>query len=54
MLTIVVFLGIQQSPAVGLAIAELLLDGKFQTIDLSRLGFDRLITHKPLYETEIY
>ncbi|KAJ3653843.1 hypothetical protein Zmor_013075 [Zophobas morio] len=46
--------GIQQSPAVGLAIAELLLHGKFQTIDLSRLGFDRLITHKPLYETEIY
>ncbi|KAG5889634.1 hypothetical protein JTB14_028914 [Gonioctena quinquepunctata] len=35
--------GIQQSPAVGRAISELILDGGFQTIDLTRLGFDRLI-----------
>lgn len=47
------FLGIQQSPAVGRAVAELLLDGGFQTIDLTRLGFDRLLLQKPMYEVNI-
>ncbi|XP_044750384.1 FAD-dependent oxidoreductase domain-containing protein 1 isoform X2 [Coccinella septempunctata] len=46
--------GIQQAPAVGRAIAELILDGKFQTIDLTRLGFDRLIVNKPMYEVAIF
>lgn len=45
--------GIQQSPAVGRAVAELILDGKFQTIDLTRLGFDRLIMDKPMFEERI-
>lgn len=48
------FLGIQQAPAVGRAVSELILDGKFQTIDLTRLGFDRLIVDKPMYEIGIY
>ncbi|XP_018319397.1 FAD-dependent oxidoreductase domain-containing protein 1 [Agrilus planipennis] len=42
--------GIQQAPAVGRAVAELILDGDFRTIDLTRLGFDRLIVDKPMYE----
>ncbi|KAI4464229.1 sarcosine dehydrogenase-related [Holotrichia oblita] len=42
--------GIQQAPAVGRAIAELILDGDFQTISLNRLGFDRLIVDKPIRE----
>lgn len=46
--------GIQQAPAVGRAISELILDGNFQTIDLTRLGFDRLIVDKPMYEIGIY
>ncbi|KAL3282084.1 hypothetical protein HHI36_005283 [Cryptolaemus montrouzieri] len=45
--------GIQQAPAVGRAISELILDGKYQTIDLTRLGFDRLIVDKPMYEVGI-
>ncbi|XP_019864869.1 FAD-dependent oxidoreductase domain-containing protein 1 [Aethina tumida] len=45
--------GIQQAPAVGRAIAELILDGRFVTIDLTRLGFDRLIVDKPMYEQHI-
>ncbi|XP_074040125.1 FAD-dependent oxidoreductase domain-containing protein 1 homolog isoform X2 [Leptinotarsa decemlineata] len=45
--------GIQQAPAVGRAVAELILDGRFQTIDLTRLGFDRLIVDKPMYEVGI-
>lgn len=42
--------GIQQAPAVGRAIAELIMDGQFRTLDLSRLSFDRLIVDKPMYE----
>lgn len=43
-------IGIQQAPAVGRAIAELILDGGFETITLTRLGFDRLIVNKPICE----
>lgn len=42
--------GIQQSLAVGRAISELIMDGQFRTIDLSRLSFDRLIVDRPMYE----
>ncbi|CAH1962340.1 unnamed protein product [Acanthoscelides obtectus] len=45
--------GIQQAPAVGRAISELILDGNFQTIDLTRLGFDRFIVEKPMFELRI-
>lgn len=47
------FLGIQQAPAIGRAISELILDGRFQTIDLARLSFDRLLVDKPLLESKI-
>ncbi|XP_030376995.1 FAD-dependent oxidoreductase domain-containing protein 1 [Scaptodrosophila lebanonensis] len=42
--------GIQQTPALGRAISELIMDGSFRTIDLSRLSFDRIIVDRPLYE----
>ncbi|EDW37252.1 GL25633 [Drosophila persimilis] len=42
--------GIQQSVAVGRAVSELIMDGQFRTIDLSRLSFDRLIVDRPMYE----
>ncbi|KAH8306777.1 hypothetical protein KR044_013271 [Drosophila immigrans] len=42
--------GMQQSPAVGRAISELIMDGQFRTLDLSRLSFDRLIVDKPMFE----
>ncbi|XP_076161419.1 FAD-dependent oxidoreductase domain-containing protein 1 [Ptiloglossa arizonensis] len=45
--------GIQQAPAVGRAISELIIDGEFMTIDLSHLGFDRIIYEKPRFETNI-
>ncbi|XP_030747843.1 FAD-dependent oxidoreductase domain-containing protein 1-like [Sitophilus oryzae] len=45
--------GIQQAPAVGRAISELILEGRFQSIDLTRLGFDRLLLDKPMYEARI-
>ncbi|EDV29539.1 uncharacterized protein TRIADDRAFT_52004 [Trichoplax adhaerens] len=45
--------GIQQSPAAGRAISELIIDGKFTSIDLTRLGFDRILKNSPLNETNV-
>ncbi|KAM9781765.1 FAD-dependent oxidoreductase domain-containing protein 1 isoform X1 [Syngnathus typhle] len=45
--------GLQHSPAVGRAVAELILDGNFTTLDLSRLGFRRIIEGEPMLETNI-
>lgn len=45
--------GIQQSPAVGNALAELIADGRFKTIDLSALGFERMLSKTPLKERNI-
>jgi len=45
--------GIQQGPAVGRALAELVLDGKFSSIDLTRLGFERLLEDKKMLERNI-
>ncbi|GLV38883.1 lethal (2) 37Bb [Carabus blaptoides fortunei] len=46
--------GIQQSPAVGRAMAEMILDGGFTTIDLTRLGFDRILLDKPIREQNCF
>lgn len=40
--------GLQHAPAVGRAMTELLLTGRFQTIDLSRMGYRRVIDNQPL------
>ena len=45
--------GLQQAPAVGRAMAELLLDGQFMSIDLSRMTYQRMIDNAPLHETGI-
>lgn len=45
--------GIQQAPAVGRGITELIMDGQYKTINLVRLGFDRIITVEPMYEENI-
>ncbi|KAF5293093.1 hypothetical protein FQA39_LY13703 [Lamprigera yunnana] len=42
--------GIQQSPAVGRAVAEHIVDGRYQTIDLTRFSFERMLLDKPMYE----
>nr|XP_057942570.1 FAD-dependent oxidoreductase domain-containing protein 1 [Doryrhamphus excisus] len=45
--------GLQQSPAVGRAVSELILDGNFQTLDLNGLGFRRILTQEPMLERNI-
>jgi hypothetical protein len=45
--------GLQQSPAAGRAVAELLTNGKFSSIDLSRFSFDRILNNAPIFEEGI-
>jgi sarcosine oxidase len=45
--------GLQQSPAVGRAISELVIDGGFRTIDLSRFSFERFKDNKLIIENNI-
>ncbi len=45
--------GLQQAPAVGRGIAELLLYGAYQTLDLSDLGVERILEGKPFLEEAI-
>lgn len=46
--------GIQQGPATGNAIAELICYGGYREIDLARLGFGRLQRKEPLFEKNIF
>lgn len=45
--------GLQHSVAVGRALSELIIDGKYTTIDLSRFEFERLLTEDFLVEEKI-
>lgn len=45
--------GLQQSPAMGRGIAELLTYGEFRTLDLSSFGFERVISNAPIIEKAI-
>jgi FAD-dependent oxidoreductase domain-containing protein 1 len=45
--------GMQQAPAAGRGIAELILRGRFETLDLAPLGFRRLIDDRPMVESII-
>ncbi|MEZ5924205.1 MAG: FAD-binding oxidoreductase [Hyphomicrobiaceae bacterium] len=45
--------GLQQSPAVGRGVAELILHGRYVTLDLSEMGFDRVTAKRPFLEEAI-
>ena len=44
--------GLQQSPAAGRAVAEI-ITGSPQTVDVSSLGFERVLRGEPVYEQNI-
>ena len=46
--------GLQQSPAVGRAMSELIIHGEFLTLDLSRFSYERVVTNDPIVETNCY
>ena len=46
--------GIQQGPATGNAIAELICFGEYRAIDVSALGVERIVANRPLFEKNIY
>lgn len=45
--------GLQQSPAVGRAVAELILDGGFQTLDLTPMRYERIPANEPFLEEAV-
>ncbi len=45
--------GLQQAPAVGRGLAEWILHGRYVTLDLSELGFDRLAANRPVLERNV-
>lgn len=45
--------GLMHAPGCGRAIAELILDGSYQTIDLARVGWQRIADNKPYAERGI-
>lgn len=45
--------GLQQAPATGRAVAELIAHGAFRTLDLSPLGVERIVTGRPFLEKNV-
>ncbi|MBO6853598.1 MAG: FAD-binding oxidoreductase [Marivivens sp.] len=45
--------GLQQSPAMGRGIAELVTHGRYRSLDLSPLGVERIIENRPLLERAV-
>lgn len=45
--------GLQQSPAVGRAISELIIHGAYRTLDLGRFGYERILRNEPVPEQNV-
>ena len=45
--------GLQQSPAMGRGMSELLAYGEFRSLDMSELGYERIMSESPFLETAI-
>jgi sarcosine oxidase len=45
--------GLQQAPAVGRGLAEWICNGRYQTLDLAPLGYERIERHQPIRELNV-
>jgi len=45
--------GLQQSPAIGRGIGELITYGSYRSLDLSPLGFERVVLGRPFLERSV-
>ena len=45
--------GLQQSPAMGRGVSELITYGGFRTLDLSPLGYERILRNEPMLEKAV-
>ena len=45
--------GLQQSPAMGRGISEIITYGEFRSLDLSLFGWDRIVEGRPIVETAV-
>ncbi len=45
--------GVQQAPAVGRGIAELIVHDAYQTVDITPLGFERILEGRPVQELNV-
>jgi FAD-dependent oxidoreductase domain-containing protein 1 len=45
--------GMQQSPTIGRGLAEMIASGRFATLDLSQLSFERIAANRPLLEKNV-
>jgi glycine/D-amino acid oxidase-like deaminating enzyme len=45
--------GLQQAPAVGRGLAELAVDGRYTSLDLAPLGYERILEGRPMIEKNI-
>ena len=45
--------GLQQGPAAGRAVSELITYGEFRTLDLSEVGYERILENRPFLEKAV-
>lgn len=45
--------GLQQGPAAGRGVSELIIYGRYQTLDLSEVGYERIVANRPFLEKAV-